>query len=163
VAELNVTAFPDPSGSSGERGILGERYEDAAGNLYNALAIQPMIVLRRDRDLIKDDLPSRDGTPRTALPLYRGYVQHRSRCANRATVRQYRPAVIARPSRAICSLILPFRRGSRAVARQACIVAPLVILSTVFLSSRNASRRRFIDLGTVLPHGRTVGGIRDRC
>ena len=50
--KLNVTAFLTSGivGSDGE--LLGERYEDAAGNLYTPLAIQPMIVLSADAKTI---------------------------------------------------------------------------------------------------------------
>ena len=34
-------------------GLLGEAYEDAAGNTYNPLAIQPMIVLGADADTVR--------------------------------------------------------------------------------------------------------------
>ncbi|MDK1376304.1 MULTISPECIES: DUF2000 family protein [unclassified Sinorhizobium] len=43
--KLNVTAFL-ATGIIGQKpGIIGEAYRDAAGNLYNALSIQPIIVL----------------------------------------------------------------------------------------------------------------------
>src|SRR5258708_23842526 len=51
--KLNVTAFLTSGIVGANPGILGERYEDAAGNTYNSLAIQPMIVLGADRALIK--------------------------------------------------------------------------------------------------------------
>jgi hypothetical protein len=51
--KLNVTAFLT-SGLIGARpDILGAPYEDAAGNSYHALAIQPMIVLVADAETIK--------------------------------------------------------------------------------------------------------------
>lgn len=50
--KLNVTAFLASGIVGAQEGLLGERYEDAAGNLYNALAIQPMIVLSADADAI---------------------------------------------------------------------------------------------------------------
>lgn len=51
--KLNVTAFLT-SGIVGAHGsLLGEPYEDGAGNSYNALAIQPMIVLAADAQRIQ--------------------------------------------------------------------------------------------------------------
>ncbi len=51
--KLNVTAFLT-SGIVGAHGkLLGEPYMDAAGNSYNALAIQPMIALSADAQRIK--------------------------------------------------------------------------------------------------------------
>ncbi|WP_413709760.1 DUF2000 family protein [Rhizobium sp. Rhizsp82] len=45
---LNVTAFL-MSGIAGQNpDIIGEAYKDKAGNLYNALSIQPIIVLSAD-------------------------------------------------------------------------------------------------------------------
>ena len=46
VAEAEHHRVPVRAGSSAPReGLLGEPYEDAAGNTYNPLAIQPMIML----------------------------------------------------------------------------------------------------------------------
>jgi hypothetical protein len=48
--KLNVTAFL-MSGIAGQHpDIIGEAYKDRAGNLYNALSIQPIIVLSADED-----------------------------------------------------------------------------------------------------------------
>ena len=45
---LNVTAFL-MSGIAGQNpDIIGETYKDKAGNLYNALSVQPIIVLSAD-------------------------------------------------------------------------------------------------------------------
>ncbi|QRM45029.1 DUF2000 family protein [Rhizobium sp. BG4] len=45
---LNVTAFL-MSGIAGQNpDIIGEAYKDKAGNLYNALSVQPIIVLSAD-------------------------------------------------------------------------------------------------------------------
>lgn len=46
--KLNVTAFLS-SGIIGQKPeLIGEAYRDAAGNVYNALSIQPIIVLPTD-------------------------------------------------------------------------------------------------------------------
>ncbi|WFU10999.1 DUF2000 family protein [Rhizobium sp. CB3090] len=48
--KLNVTAFLS-SGIVGQfPDVIGEPYRDRAGNLYNALSIQPMIVLSADEE-----------------------------------------------------------------------------------------------------------------
>ena len=43
--KLNVTAFLTSGVLGASKGLLGEAYEDADGNNYNALIIQPMIIL----------------------------------------------------------------------------------------------------------------------
>ncbi len=51
--KLNVTAFLTSGIVGASEGLLGERYEDAAGNTYNPLVVQPMIVLSADADTIR--------------------------------------------------------------------------------------------------------------
>jgi len=46
--KLNVTAFLTSGIVGANPGLLGEAYEDAAGNRYHPLVIQPMIVLSAD-------------------------------------------------------------------------------------------------------------------
>src|SRR3954447_19115164 len=50
--KLNVTAFLTSGLIGAGTGLIGEPYENAAGNRYNALAVQPMIVLAADREQI---------------------------------------------------------------------------------------------------------------
>jgi hypothetical protein len=51
--KLNVTAFL-MSGIAGRNPeIIGEAYKDRAGNLYNAMSIQPIIVLSADEATIE--------------------------------------------------------------------------------------------------------------
>ncbi|OCP16490.1 MULTISPECIES: DUF2000 family protein [unclassified Ensifer] len=46
--KLNVTAFL-ATGIAGQKpAIIGETYRDGAGNVYNALSVQPIIVLSAD-------------------------------------------------------------------------------------------------------------------
>ena len=89
--KLNVTAFLTSGivGSDGE--LLGERYEDAAGNLYTPLAIQPMIVLSADEKTINSVY--RRALERSArLSLYiEDMFKTGHDAANRAVVRQYEP------------------------------------------------------------------------
>lgn len=47
--KLNVTAFLTSGVIGANNELLGENYEDASGQLYRPLAIQPMIVLATDR------------------------------------------------------------------------------------------------------------------
>ena len=87
--KLNVTAFLTSGivGSDGE--LLGERYEDAAGNLYTPLAIQPMIVLSADGKTI--NTVYRRALERSArLSLYiEDMFKTGHDTADRAVVRQY--------------------------------------------------------------------------
>jgi hypothetical protein len=89
--KLNVTAFLTSGIVGANAGIIGERYEDAAGNSYNSLAIQPMIVLSADGDLIKT-IYRRAMERGARLSLYiEDMFSTGHDAANRATVRQYRP------------------------------------------------------------------------
>jgi hypothetical protein len=51
--ELNVTAFLTSRVVGANQNLLGESYEDAAGNKYNPLIIQPMIVLSAGAEAIR--------------------------------------------------------------------------------------------------------------
>jgi hypothetical protein len=51
--KLNVTAFVTSGIVGANPGLLGEPYQDASGNLYNPLVVQPMIVLSADSSTIK--------------------------------------------------------------------------------------------------------------
>ena len=51
--KLNVVAFLTSGVVGATSGLIGEAYEDAAGNIYNALMIQPAIVLTADRETLK--------------------------------------------------------------------------------------------------------------
>ena len=89
--KLNVTAFLTSGIVGANPGILGERYEDAAGNAYNPLAIQPMIVLSADRELI-NAIYHRAMERGARLSLYiEDMFATGHDTANRATVRQRRP------------------------------------------------------------------------
>jgi hypothetical protein len=46
--ELNVTAFLASGIVGAEPSIIGEPYRDRAGNVYNPMSIQPMVVLSAD-------------------------------------------------------------------------------------------------------------------
>jgi hypothetical protein len=51
--KLNVTAFLTSGVVGAHPRLLGEPYEDAAGNTYNPLVIQPVIVLSAGADAIR--------------------------------------------------------------------------------------------------------------
>ncbi|MCV9965787.1 DUF2000 family protein [Pararhizobium sp. BT-229] len=50
--KLNVTAFLTSGIVAEKPAIIGEPYRDAAGNVYNPLSIQPVIVLSADEKTI---------------------------------------------------------------------------------------------------------------
>jgi hypothetical protein len=89
--KLNVTAFLTSGIVGANPGILGEPYEDAAGNTYSALVIQPMIVLSADADGIKT-IYRRAMERRVRMALYiEDMFKTGHDAANRASVRQYGP------------------------------------------------------------------------
>lgn len=89
--KLNVAAFLTSGIVGTDKSLMGEAYEDAAGNRYNPLVVQPMIVLGADTGKIKT--------------IYRRAMEHGVRlslyiedmfatghdAANRAAVKQYPP------------------------------------------------------------------------
>jgi hypothetical protein len=89
--KLNVTAFL-VSGIVGSNGrLVGEPYEDAAGNTYNPLMIQPIIVLSADRDTINSIYQRAMAQP-VRLSLYiEDMFKTGNDHDNRASVKQYRP------------------------------------------------------------------------
>lgn len=89
--KLNVTAFLISGIIGANDGLLGERYEDAAGNTYNPLVVQPVIVLSANADTIKAIY--RRGMERgVRLSLYiEDMFATGHDAANRAVVKQYQP------------------------------------------------------------------------
>lgn len=89
--KLNVTAFLMGGIAGANPGIIGAPYEDAAGNSYNPLLIQPVIVLSADASTIAA-IYARAMERGARLSLY---IQDMLRTghdeANRATVKQYAP------------------------------------------------------------------------
>ena len=89
--KLNVTAFLTSGLVGAQEGLLGERYQDAAGNLYNALAVQPMIVLSADAESI-GKVYRRAMERRARMSLYIDDMFKTGHdAANRAAVKRYRP------------------------------------------------------------------------
>ena len=89
--KLNVTAFLTSGIVGATEGLLGEAYEDAAGNTYHPLAIQPIIVLGADAERVR--LIYRRAMERgVRLSLYiEDMFKTGHDAANRETVKRYRP------------------------------------------------------------------------
>ncbi|HEV3058741.1 MAG TPA: DUF2000 family protein [Vicinamibacterales bacterium] len=92
--KLNVTAFLTSGIVGAADGLLGAPYEDAAGNVYHRLLVQPTIVLSADAATIKAIYRrALECGVRVAL-----YIDDMFRtghdAANRAAVRQYTPAAM---------------------------------------------------------------------
>jgi hypothetical protein len=51
--KLNVTAFLTSGIVAQSPAIIGEAYRDAVGNVYNAMTIQPMVVLAADQETLR--------------------------------------------------------------------------------------------------------------
>jgi hypothetical protein len=86
---LNVTAFLTSGIIGANQGLLGEPYEDAAGNTYNALIIQPMIVLNAGREAIRTIYRrAMDRGVRLSLYIEEMFATGHD-AANRAAVKQH--------------------------------------------------------------------------
>jgi len=89
--KLNVTAFLTSGIIGATEGLLGAPYEDAAGNTYHPLAIQPMIVLSADADTV-GAIYRRAMERRVRLSLYiEDMFRTGHDAANRETVKRCRP------------------------------------------------------------------------
>lgn len=51
--KLNVTAFLTSGLIGADADLIGKDYQDGDGNIYNALAVQPMIVLSADAEKLR--------------------------------------------------------------------------------------------------------------
>lgn len=51
--KLNVTAFLTSGIVAREPSVMGEPYRDAAGNVYNPLSVQPIVVLAADQETLR--------------------------------------------------------------------------------------------------------------
>ena len=90
--KLNVAAFLT-SGVVGANGaLLGDPYEDADGQIYSPLVIQPMIILSSDAAGMKK-IHSRTLTREVSLSIYiEDMFSTGHDAANRAAVNQYATA-----------------------------------------------------------------------
>jgi hypothetical protein len=92
--KLNVVAFLTSGVVGAHEGLLGASYEDAAGNTYHRLMVQPAIVLSASADAIKAIyLRTLERGVRVSL-----YIEEMFRTghdeANRAAVRQQAPSAM---------------------------------------------------------------------
>lgn len=92
--KLNVAAFLTSGVVGATAGLIGAPYEDAAGNAYHALMVQPAIVLSASAETIKAIyLRTLDRGVRVSL-----YIEEMFRTghdeANRAAVRQHKPSAM---------------------------------------------------------------------
>lgn len=51
--KLNVTAFLMSGIAAQTKEIIGEPYRDAAGNVYNPLSVQPIVVMATDQESLR--------------------------------------------------------------------------------------------------------------
>ena len=92
--KLNVVAFLTSGVVGANPGLIGEPYEDAAGNTYNALMIQPTIVLSADRETLKA-IYRRAMERRARMSLYiEDMFSTGHDAANRAAVKQHPPETL---------------------------------------------------------------------
>jgi hypothetical protein len=92
--ELNVTAFLMSGIVGADQGLLGEPYEDAAGNKYNPLVIQPVIVLSAGAEAMRT-IYRRAMERGARLSLYIEEMFSTGHdAANRAAVKQHRPETL---------------------------------------------------------------------
>lgn len=89
--KLNVTAFLTSGIVGADRNLIGEPYRDSAGGIYNALIVQPMIVLAADAAGIKK-IYARALDRGVAMSLYiEDMFKTGHDAANRGSVSQYTP------------------------------------------------------------------------
>jgi hypothetical protein len=89
--KLNVTAFLMSGVVGATPGLIGQPYEDAAGNLYNPLSIQPVIVLAADQATLNTiHRRALDRGVRTALYIEEMFSTGHDE-ANRAVFKQFAP------------------------------------------------------------------------
>ncbi len=92
--KLNVVAFLTSGVVGANPGLIGEPYEDAVGNRYNALMIQPTIILSADRDTLKT-IYGRALERRARLSLYiEDMFSTGHDAANRAAVKHHPPETL---------------------------------------------------------------------
>ncbi len=92
--KLNVVAFLTSGIVGAAPELMGEAYEDAAGNRYSPLAIQPMIVLAADGDTLRT-IYRRAMERGARLALYiEDMFSTGHDAANRAAVRQHGPEAL---------------------------------------------------------------------
>lgn len=89
--KLNVTAFLMSGVVGATPGLIGQPYEDAVGNLYNPLSIQPVIVLAADQATLNTiHRRALERGVRTALYIEEMFSTGHDE-ANRAAFKQFAP------------------------------------------------------------------------
>ncbi len=92
--KLNVTAFLTSGVLGAERELLGEAYEDASGQLYRPLIVQPMIILATDAGgLAKIHARALDRNLSPAIYIEDMFATGHD-AANRETVKRYATAAL---------------------------------------------------------------------
>ncbi len=92
--KLNVVAFLTSGVVGANPGLIGEPYQDAEGNTYNALMIQPTIVLSADRETLKA-IYRRAMERRARMSLYiEDMFSTGHDAANRAALKQHPPETL---------------------------------------------------------------------
>jgi hypothetical protein len=100
--KLNVVAYLICRVVGANDGLIVELYEDAAGNAYNALMIQPTIILSSDRQVLKA-ICRRAMNLRTRISLcIEDMFTTGHDAANRAAVMQYPPDALNVVGVALC-------------------------------------------------------------
>ncbi|MGI9410533.1 MAG: DUF2000 family protein [Hyphomicrobiaceae bacterium] len=90
--KLNVTAFLTSGVLGASEGLIGEAYEDADGNAYGALLIQPVIVLGTNAEGIRK-IYGRAMSRNVRMSIYiEDMFKTGNDIDNRATVKQHASA-----------------------------------------------------------------------
>jgi hypothetical protein len=114
--KLNVTAFLTSGIVGTTPGLLGEPYEDAAGNRYNPLLVQPVIVLGADAATIQA-VYRRAMEREVRLSLYiEDMFATGHDAANRETVRRWtgdEPSIVGLALRADKKVVDKITKGAR--------------------------------------------------
>ncbi len=114
--KLNVTAFLTSGIVAREEGIIGEPYRDAAGNIYNALCIQPIVVLSCDQETLrKIHQRSLEREVRTSLYIEKMFSTGHD-AANRAVFAEFSPEnakVVGLALRADKKIVDKITKGAR--------------------------------------------------
>jgi hypothetical protein len=114
--KLNVTAFLTSGIVGATPGLLGEPYEDAAGNSYNPLLVQPVIVLGADAGTLQA-VYRRAMERGVGLSLYiEDMFATGHDAANRETVRRWtadEPRIVGLALRAERKMVDKITKGAR--------------------------------------------------
>ena len=87
--KLNVVAFLTSGVISRSDGIIGERYRDASGASYSPLCIQPVVVLKADRERLPRFLSRASERGVEASIYIQDMFETGHDAANRRTVLRY--------------------------------------------------------------------------